>query len=81
MYKSMLGLILQQSAMKLESEKTISSKEHSGREYKFRGDSGTLQARSYLIGSSLYILLGVSGEDKDDSAEISRFLDSFRLTK
>jgi TonB family protein len=79
--KNFLDGVIEGGGMKLESEKTISFEGHSGREYKMRADFGMGVGRAYFIGSNLYLMLGIVFKNQERSAEISRFFDSFRLTK
>lgn len=84
-FRSLLDGLLSSSEMKLESEKPISFEGHSGRQYKLRGSLKEGTGRAFIIGSNVYFLLVLSVEkpvkSKELSAEIARFLDSFRLTK
>src|SRR5262245_10676375 len=84
-FRSLIDGLLGSSGLKLESEKPISFEGHSGREYKLRGGPKAGTGRAYIIGSNVYFLLVLSDEktvkSKEISAEIARFLDSFRLTK
>jgi TonB family protein len=81
LFKNLLEGVVGSGEMKLESEKAISLEGYSGREYKMSMDSGVALGRAYIIGSNLYLMLGIADKDKKGSAEIARFFDSFRLTK
>lgn len=85
LFRNLLDGILNNGELKLENEKSISFEGHPGREYKLRGGAEVGTGRAYIIGSNIYILLVLAGKksvkNKDDSAGIARFLDSFRLTK
>src|SRR5262245_3964343 len=76
-----LNAFLTGMSMKVESEKTISFEDHSGREYNIHGELGTGIGRVYMIGTTIYLLIGISIKNNDGSEEIARFFDSFRLTK
>ncbi|MCI0663056.1 MAG: energy transducer TonB [Acidobacteria bacterium] len=80
-FKYLLDGALEGAEMKLENEMAIRFEDYYGREYRMRGKVGIGLARSYIIGSTTYFMLGISVNEKEGSAEITRFLDSFRLTK
>jgi hypothetical protein len=77
----MLDRALEGTGMKLESEKNIRFEDYSGREYELQGELGNGLGRAFIIGSTTYFMIGISVENKDGTAEITRFFDSFRLTK
>ena len=81
LFKSLLNGILESSGMKLELEKTVSFEGYPGREYRMRGDVGMGMGRAYIIGSNVYFMFGIVVNNKEGSEEVSRFFDSFRLTK
>lgn len=85
LYRSLLDGILGSGEVKLESEKPVSFEGHSGREYKLRVISGVGTGRAYIIGNNAYFLLALPVKkpvkSNDDSADVARFFDSFRLTK
>jgi len=85
LFRTLLDGLLSGGKMKLEGENPINIEGHPGREYKFRGDLGAGTGRAYIIGGNIYFLLVLPGKKpvkaKDDSSEVARFLDSFRLTK
>jgi TonB family protein len=84
-FRSLLDGILSGGEVKLEGEKPISFEGYPGREYKLRVSSGLGTGRAYIIGAAIYLMLTLPAkkpvESKDESAEIARFFDSFRLTK
>ena len=80
-FKNLLNGLLEGGKMKLELEKTISFEGHPGREYIMRGNVGIGMGRAYIIGSNVYLMLGIVVKNEKGTEEVSRFFDSFRLTK
>ena len=81
LFKSLLNGALERGGMKLEIEKKISFEGHPGREYLMRGNVGIGMGRAYIIGSNLYFMFGRVVNIEKGTEEVSRFFDSFRLTK
>jgi hypothetical protein len=46
-----------------------------------RGDVGIGMGRAYIIGSNVYFMFGIIVKNEKGTEEVSRFFDSFRLTK
>ena len=80
-FKRLLNDLLEGGRMKLELEKTISFEGHPGREYIMRGNVGIGMGRAYIIGSNVYFMFGIVVKNEKGTEEVSRFFDSFRLTK
>ncbi|HKQ93057.1 MAG TPA: energy transducer TonB [Blastocatellia bacterium] len=80
LFKSWLNSIIR-AGMKLELEKKIGFEGHPGREYILRGNAGIGIVRAYIIGSNIYFMYGLVLKNEKGTEEVSRFFDSFRLTK
>jgi hypothetical protein len=85
LFRSLLEGLLGGGKLQLEGEKPISFEGYPGREYKLRTPIGLGTGRAYIVGNVMYLMLAFLAkkpfENKDDSAEVARFFDSFRLTK
>jgi TonB family protein len=77
LFKGLLAGITDDGNAKLLSEEPVSFRGHQGRAYKLQMDSGDAFARSYIIGSRIYLLLAIFFGTKDGEKEMARFFDSF----
>ncbi len=63
----------------LRSEKRIEYQGHPGIEFKCKSKSQIFLTRVYVVGKTVYELVGAAREDRVDYEFINRFLDSFDL--
>ncbi len=64
---------------KLISEKSIQLDNYSGREIVFSNEEGTIRSRIFLVKNRLYQVLVVSNDNKVNTEEVNKILNSFKL--
>lgn len=65
---------------KLVSERPVKFGQSPGLEFIAETDAVTVRSRVYIIGRRPYMLIAVTRKGMDDSANVERFLSSFKIT-
>lgn len=78
-FKSVVNGLLEDGDVKLLGEKPITFQDYPAREYKLQFEFGVATGKAFLVGSTVYMLLGIPIQT-ESSEGMTRFFDSFAVT-